>query len=92
MSDGTVQSGEAPKTTLEFAGRLANVMESCADRIGTPHRQSAEPNATPIDYLVESTEVAGAGTECGGNLKGLVSAISELQLLLSPLPSTRDRR
>jgi len=49
ISDWTVQSGEAPKTTPQFAGRLANAMKSCADRIGTPHRQSPEPSAAPID-------------------------------------------
>ncbi|MBV8639971.1 MAG: FUSC family protein, partial [Verrucomicrobia bacterium] len=80
VSDQTVRDGEAPKTTPEFAGRLANAMEWCADRIGPPHRQIARPNETPMESLTEQTD--SVSTQNGGNVQELIGAVTELQAQL----------
>ena len=90
ISDRTAHDGEAPKTTPEFAGRLANAMEWCADRIGPPHHQIAGPNETPIDYLVEKSD-SGA-SKSSNPLEELLSAVGELQALVSAHNATRLHR
>jgi hypothetical protein len=83
ISGRTVQDGAVASTTPEFAGRLADAMETCADWIS----QIASQNETPIDDLVENSDVAGSERAVG--IEGLASAIGELQLLLSPTTIAR---
>ncbi|MBV8416982.1 MAG: FUSC family protein [Verrucomicrobia bacterium] len=87
ISSRTAQDGGLPATTPEFAGRLADAMETCADWISPPHRQIASPNEAPIDKLVENSDVAPG--EMAVSIEGLASAIAELQPLVSPLPRRR---
>jgi hypothetical protein len=89
ISGRTVQDGVSVAATApELARRLAGAMETCANWISPPHRQIASQNETPIDDLVENSDVAGSERAVG--FEGLASAIGELQLLLSP--STIARR
>jgi multidrug resistance protein MdtO len=81
ISDRTVQDGEGPKTTPEFAGRLANAIEWCEDRIGTQIRKIASPNERPIYYLVEKQD-SGDGKSANA-LEELLSAVGDLQTLVS---------
>jgi multidrug resistance protein MdtO len=83
------QDGGLPATTPEFAGRLADAMETCADRISPPHRQIARPNETPIDELIENSDVARG--EKPVSIEGLASAIAELQVLVSPSRGPDDQ-
>ena len=87
ISGRAEQDGGLPATTPEFAGRLADVMETCANWISPPHRQIASPNETPIDEIIENSEIARG--EKGVSIEGLASAIADLQLLVSPLPGPR---
>jgi multidrug resistance protein MdtO len=80
-SGQTMQEDGAPKSTPEFAERLANAVEACADRIDQHQRQIADQHQTPIDYLVEKT-YSGA-SKSADSLEELLSAIAELQALVS---------
>jgi hypothetical protein len=55
-SGQTVQQAGEPKSTSEFAERLPNAVEACADRIDQHQRQIAGQDQMPIDYLVEKTD------------------------------------
>jgi multidrug resistance protein MdtO len=81
-SGQTIQGGEEPKATPEFAARLPNAVEACADRIDQHQRQIADRDQTPIDYLIEKTD-SGAH-KSADKLEELLSAIVELQVLISP--------
>jgi hypothetical protein len=87
ISSRTAQVGGLSATTPEFAGRLAGAMEACADCISPPHRQIASPNETPIDEIIENSEIARG--EKGVSIEGLASAIADLQLLVSPTTIAR---
>jgi hypothetical protein len=56
-------------------------VEACADRIDQHQRQIADRDKTPIDYLIEKTD-SGA-SKSADSLEELLSAISELQVLVS---------
>ena len=77
----TIQRAGEPKATSEFAERLPNAVEACADRIDRHQRQIAGQDQTPIDYLIEKTD-SGA-SKSADSLQELLSAIVELQVLLS---------
>ena len=77
----TIQQAGEPKATSEFAERLPNAVEACADRIDRHQRQIAGQDQTPIDYLIEKTD-SGA-SKSADSLQELLSAIVELQVLLS---------
>jgi multidrug resistance protein MdtO len=80
-SGQTMQEDGAPKSTPGFAERLPNAVEACADRIDQFQRQIADRDQTPIDYLIEKTD-SGA-SKSADSLEELLSAISELQVLVS---------
>jgi multidrug resistance protein MdtO len=77
----TQQSGE-PQSIPEFAERIPNAVEASADRIDQHQRQIADQDQTPIDYLIEKTD-SGA-TKSADSLEELLSAVVELQVLVSP--------
>ena len=80
-SGQTIQEGGEPKSTPEFAERLPNAVEACADRIDLHRQQIADQDQTPIDYLIEKTD-SGA-SKSADRLEELLSAVVELQVLLS---------
>jgi multidrug resistance protein MdtO len=80
-SGQTIQEGGEPKSTPEFAERLPNAVEACADRIDLHQRQIADQDQTPIDYLIEKTD-SGA-SKSADRLEELLSAVVELQVLVS---------
>ena len=80
-SGQTIQQAGEPKSTLEFAERLPNAVEACADRIDRHQRQIADRDHTPIDYLIEKKD-SGA-SQSAGRLEELLSAVVELQVLVS---------
>jgi multidrug resistance protein MdtO len=84
-SDQTVREGMKSKTTTEIAERLANATEACADRIDPHPRQIADQDETPIDYLIEKSDLGGAKNS--DSLEELLSAVTELQVLVSPRES-----
>jgi multidrug resistance protein MdtO len=71
---------EAPKVRSEFVERLPNAVEACADRIDQHQRQIAEQDQTPIEYLIERTDVISKNAD---SLEELLSAVTELQVLVS---------
>jgi uncharacterized membrane protein YccC len=75
MPDGGEQ-----KSTPEFAGRLANAVEACADQIDQHQPQIAHQNQKPVDDLIEKNDT---GSKSPGSLEALVCAVTELQLLVS---------
>jgi multidrug resistance protein MdtO len=80
-SGQTMQEDGAPKSTPGFAERLPNAVEACADRIDQFQWQIADRDKMPIDYLIEKTD-SGA-SKSADSLEELLSAISELQVLVS---------
>jgi hypothetical protein len=58
-SDQTIDEGE-PKVTSEFAERLPNAVEACADRIDRHRRQITDQGQTPIEYLIKRTALSAA--------------------------------
>ena len=76
-SGRTMPDGREQKSTLEFAERLANAVQACADRIDQHRRQIADQNQRPIDGLVEKKDIGSK------SLEALLRAVSELQLLVS---------
>jgi uncharacterized membrane protein YccC len=80
-SGQTIQQAGEPKSTSEFAERLPNAVEACADRIDRRQRQIADEDQTPIDYLVEKTD-SGA-SKSADSLEELMSAVVALQVLVS---------
>jgi multidrug resistance protein MdtO len=80
-SGQTIQEDGQSKSTPEFAERLPNAVETCADRIDQRQRQIADQDQTPIDYLIEKTD-SDAGKKAG-SLEELLSAVVELQVLVS---------
>ena len=79
-SGQTIHEGE-PKVTSEFAERLPNAVEACADRIDQHQRQIADQDQTPIEYLVERTDFVSS--KSADSLEELLSAVTELQVLVS---------
>jgi multidrug resistance protein MdtO len=77
----TIHEGEEPKVTSEFAERLPNAVEACADRIDRPPRQIAGQDKTPIEYLIEKTDFGNSKN--ADSLEELLSAVTELQVLVS---------
>jgi multidrug resistance protein MdtO len=77
----TIDEGREPKLTSEFAERLPNAVEDCADRIDRPQRQIADQDQTPIEYLLEKTE--SGNSKSAHSLEELLSAVTELQVLVS---------
>jgi multidrug resistance protein MdtO len=80
-SGQTIQEGGEPKSTSEFAERLPNAVEACADRIDQHQRQIADQDQTPIDYLIEKTD--SSASKSADRLEELLSAVVELQVLVS---------
>jgi multidrug resistance protein MdtO len=81
-SGQTTQEGGEPQAIPEFAERLPNAVEACADRIDQHQRQIADQDQTPIDYFIEKT---GSGArKSADSLEELLSAVLELQVLVSP--------
>src|SRR6516164_381390 len=80
-SGQTVQQAGEPKSTSEFAERLPNAVEVCADRIDQHQRQIAGQDQMPIDYLVEKED--SRSTKSIDSLKELLGAVTELQVLVS---------
>jgi multidrug resistance protein MdtO len=80
-SDQTMQKGGEPKSAPEFAERLPNAVEECADRIAQHQRQIADEDQTPIVYLTQKTD-SGAG-KSADRLEELLNAVVELQVLVS---------
>jgi hypothetical protein len=74
-----IQEGGEPKPMPEFAERLPNAVEACADRIEQHKRQIADEDQTLIDYLIEKTD-SGAG-KSADSLQELLNAIVKLQVL-----------
>jgi multidrug resistance protein MdtO len=80
-SGQTIHEGGQPKVTSEFAERLPNAVEACADRIDRHRRQIVDQDQTPIEYLIKRTGfVSGKSAD---SLEELLSAVTELQLLVS---------
>ena len=84
-SGQTIHEGGEPKVTSEFAERLPNAVEACADRIDQHQRQIADQDQTPIEYLIEKTDFGSS--KSADSLEELLSAVTELQVLVS----TRER-
>ena len=80
-SGQTIHEGEEPKVTSEFAERLPNAVEVCADRIDRRQRQIADQDQTPIEYLIEKTDFVSS--KSADSLEELLSAVTELQVLVS---------
>jgi len=80
-SGQTIQQAGEPKSTSEFAERLPNAVEACADRIDQHQRQIAGQDQMPIDYLVEKED--SRSTKSIDSLKELLGAVTELQVLVS---------
>jgi multidrug resistance protein MdtO len=76
----TQQAGE-PKSTSEFAERLPNAVEACADRIDQHQRQIAGQDQMPVDYLIEKTD--SDASKRADRLEELLNAVVELQVLVS---------
>jgi multidrug resistance protein MdtO len=81
-SGQTTQEGGEPQAIPEFAERLPNAVEACADRIDQHQRQIADQDQTPIDYFIEKMD-SGA-RKSADSLEELLSAVLELQVLVSP--------
>jgi hypothetical protein len=80
-SGQTTHEGGEPESVPEFAERLPNVVEACADRIDRRRRQIADQDQTSIDYLIEKTD---SGTrKRPASLEELLTAVVELQVLVS---------
>jgi uncharacterized membrane protein YccC len=80
-SGRTTQGGGEPDSIPEFAERLPNAVEACADRIDQHQRQIAEQDQIPSDYLIEKTD---SGTsKSADSLEELLTAVAELQVLVS---------
>jgi multidrug resistance protein MdtO len=77
---GIQRAGE-PKSTPEFAERLPDAVEACADRIERHQRQIADQDQTPIDYLIEKSDLGAA--KKSDSLEELLGAVTELQILVS---------
>jgi multidrug resistance protein MdtO len=84
-SGQTIHEGVEPKVTSEFAERLPNAVEACADRIDRHQRQIADQDQTPIEYLLEKTDFGS--DKSANSLEDLLRAVTELQVLVS----TRER-
>jgi len=83
-SGQTIHEGE-PKITSEFAERLPNAVEACADRIDQHQRQIADQDQTPIEFLIERTDFVSS--KSADSLGEVLTAVTELQVLVS----TRER-
>jgi multidrug resistance protein MdtO len=83
-SGQTIYEGE-PKVRSEFAERLPNAVEACADRIDRHQRHIADQDQTPIEYLLEKTDFGS--NQSADSLEELLNAVTELQVLVS----TRER-
>jgi uncharacterized membrane protein YccC len=81
----TIAEGAKPKVRSEFAERLPNAVEACADRIDRHQRQTADQDQTPIEYLLEKTDFGS--DKSADSLEDLLRAVTELQVLVS----TRER-
>ena len=74
------QAGE-PKSRPEFAERLPDAVEACADRIDRHQRQIADKDQMPVDYLNEKADLGAA--KKSDSLEELLGAVTELQILVS---------
>jgi multidrug resistance protein MdtO len=83
-SEQTIHQGGKPLVRSEYAERLPNAVEACADRIERHQRQIADQD-TPIEDLIEKTDFASS--KSADRLEELLSALRELQVLVS----TRER-
>jgi multidrug resistance protein MdtO len=84
-SGQTIQEGGGSMVTSEFAERLPNAVEACADRIDRHQRQIADQDQTQIEYRIGKTDFASG--KSADSLEDLLSAVTELQVLVS----TRER-
>jgi multidrug resistance protein MdtO len=90
-SGQTNQEGGEPKFASEMTERLPSAVEACADRIDQPQPPIADQDQRPIERLIAKTDL-GSG-QSADNLEELLSAITELQVLVSarerPLPADK---
>jgi uncharacterized membrane protein YccC len=80
-SGQAIQRAGEPKSTPDFAERLPDAVEACADRIERHQRQIADKDQRPIDYLIEKSDL-GASKK-SESLEELLGAVTELQILVS---------
>ena len=80
-SGRTIHEGGKPRVTSEFAERLPNAVEACADRIDRHQGPIADQDQTPIEYLIEKTDFGSS--KSADSLEELLSALTELQVLVS---------
>jgi multidrug resistance protein MdtO len=81
IRERTMPDSGGQKATPEFAGRLANAVEVCAERIDQHQQQFANQDQKTIDYLIEKKE--DTVSESFGSLEELFQAVTELQFLIS---------
>jgi multidrug resistance protein MdtO len=80
-SGQTMQESGEPESAPEFDERLPNAVEACADRIDQHRASIADQAQTPIERLMEKTDL-GSG-KSADLLEELRSAIIELEVLIS---------
>jgi len=76
-----VMEGGKPRVTSEFAERLPNAVEACADRIDRHRGPIADQDQTPIEYLIGKTDFGNG--KSADSLEDLLRAVTELQVLVS---------
>jgi multidrug resistance protein MdtO len=69
------------KSTPEYAERLTNALEACADRIEQHQRQIADQNQAPLDYSMETKD--SDSNKSLDNFRELLRAITELQIQIT---------
>jgi multidrug resistance protein MdtO len=69
------------KVATQFAERLPNAVEVCADRIDRHPRPIDDQDQTSIEYLIERTGFVSS--KSADSLQELLSAVRELQILVS---------
>jgi hypothetical protein len=80
-SNQTTQESGVLKSTPEYAERLTNAVEACADRIEQHQRQIADQNQAPLDYSMETKD--SDSSKSLDNFRELLRAITELQVLIT---------
>jgi multidrug resistance protein MdtO len=80
-SGQTMQEGAKPVSTPEFAERLPNALEACADRIDEYQPQIADQDLRPIERLTERADLVSG--KSADHLEELLRAVTELQALVS---------
>jgi hypothetical protein len=74
----------------EFAGRLADAVGACADRIDQHQRQIRDQKQFPVDYLIEKTD--SGSSRNAGSFEELLSAVKQMQVLAQTDENVEARR